>query len=648
MGQMSQITQRIEKAPPLQRRQHGYIAKRQVPGRASARDEIGECRNRRFGEWLCERLVALGEGTAAQAAPVGDAPAFQVNVAQGHFALPDARRLVVAQEERSLDEIALRADRRRNHRNLVVFPRLFALRRDSLKAELLTRIRAAETPDGLVHDHAEKLQFVDDRVDAHARLLTMFLILEYRLERHVGVSLDLLGGHPATQILPIPFVEPESGRLAISITRDHPVIDPVVPSLLARHRAASALLDAESLREELRLPAVADVVFAILRWFGNPLAVIRFDPHPDEWRSLAKVGRCHVTSCSKLLRNCQTIPCENRHFPTFRNTTPVPLGCGFESHRAQAFKSDAVNGLGKIAVVGSGAVGGYYGGMLAQAGCDVHFLMRAELAEVRANGLTIRTRGKDVHLQNVNAFATTAAIGPCDLVIIALKATSNAALDELIPPLLHERTTLLTLQNGLGNEGYLAQRWGAERVMGGLCFVCLNRMAPGVIEHFDHGTISIGEFVGGPQPRTMAVTEAFGQAGIEAHSVEKLITERWRKLLWNIPFNGLAIVAGGATVADVLADDGLRASARALMGEALDAARRLGHEIPDTFADFQIERSSSMGAYRPSSLIDWELGRAVEVEAIWGEPLRQGRAAGAAMPRLELLYRLLRHLGRAR
>lgn len=300
--------------------------------------------------------------------------------------------------------------------------------------------------------------------------------------------------------------------------------------------------------------------------------------------------------------------------------------------------------LGKIAVVGSGAVGCYYGGMLARVGCDVHFLMRSDLAAVRERGLTIRTRGEDVHLAKVSAAGTAEEIGPCDLVIIALKATANAALEELIPPLLHERTVLLTLQNGLGNEEHLAQRWGVQRVMGGLCFVCLNRTAPGVIEHFDHGTISIGEFVGGPQERTAAIAEAFVQAGIEARAVENLITERWRKLLWNIPFNGLAIAAGSATVADVLADDGLRASARALMGEALDAARRLGHEIPTSFADFQIERSYSMGAYRPSSLIDWTLGRPVEVEAIWGEPWRQGVAAGAEMPRLELLYRLLHHL----
>lgn len=297
-----------------------------------------------------------------------------------------------------------------------------------------------------------------------------------------------------------------------------------------------------------------------------------------------------------------------------------------------------------IAVVGPGAVGGYYGGMLAHCGLDVRFLMRSDLEAVRARGLVIHTQGSTVEVPRVQAFATPGEIGPCDLVIVALKATANASLDELIPPLLHERTALLTLQNGLGNDEYLAERWGAERVMGGLCFVCLNRTGPGVIEHFDHGTISIGEFVGGPQARTRELVEAFVGAGIDARAVENLITERWRKLLWNIPFNGLAIAAGGATVADVLADDGLRASAHALMGEALDAARRLGHEIPDSFADFQIERSYSMGTYRPSSLIDWELRRPVEVEAIWGEPLRRGQAAGAEMPRLELLYRLLHRL----
>ncbi len=297
----------------------------------------------------------------------------------------------------------------------------------------------------------------------------------------------------------------------------------------------------------------------------------------------------------------------------------------------------------KIAVVGSGAVGCYYGGMLAHTGCGVNFLMRADLTAVRECGLTIHTRGETIALPRVTAYGTTAEIGPVDLVIIALKATANAALDLLVPPLLGENTALLTLQNGLGNEEYLAARWGAERVLGALCFVCLNRTAPGVIEHYDAGSISIGEFLRPASERNRAIAEAFVTAGIEARAVENLVTERWRKLLWNIPFNGLSIAAG-ATVDRVLADDGLRRVARELIGETLAAARRLGHEIPDDFADWQIERSYSMGAYKPSSMLDWQAGRPVEVEAIFGEPWRQGTAAGAAMPRTEMLYHLLDHL----
>lgn len=301
----------------------------------------------------------------------------------------------------------------------------------------------------------------------------------------------------------------------------------------------------------------------------------------------------------------------------------------------------------RIAVVGSGAVGCYYGGMLAHGGHDVHFLMRADLETVREKGLTILTKGQEIRLPKVNAAASTAEIGPVDLVIIALKTTANGSLDTLLPPLIGPETILLTLQNGLGNEEYLAARWGRERVLGALCFVCINRTAPGVIHHIDHGSISIGEFGKPATARVRAIADAWNAVDVKADAVNNLAGERWRKLLWNIPFNGLSIAAR-ANVARVLAHEGLRTLARSLMDEGLDAARRLGHDIPDSFADWQIERSDSMGAYRPSSMIDFEEGRPVEVEAIWGEPWRQGTAAGAHMPRTETLYRLITALSAGR
>lgn len=298
----------------------------------------------------------------------------------------------------------------------------------------------------------------------------------------------------------------------------------------------------------------------------------------------------------------------------------------------------------RIAIVGAGALGSYYGAKLARQGSDVRFLMRADLEAVQRDGLRVIEGGEAWGLNRVQAFGSPPEIGPVDLVIIGLKTTANASLDALIPPLLHERTLLLTLQNGLGNEEYLAARWGAERVLGGLCFVCLNRIAPGVIEHYGHGTLSLGEYGRAPMDRTQALGALFSAAGVETHVVENLITERWRKLVWNIPFNGLSIAAGGRTTDRLLADAGLKAQVRALMAEVISAAGVLGHHIPADFADYQIERTPSMGPYKPSSMIDWQAGRAVEVESIWGEPWRQGSAAGAALPRLELLYHLLRHI----
>ena len=110
----------------------------------------------------------------------------------------------------------------------------------------------------------------------------------------------------------------------------------------------------------------------------------------------------------------------------------------------------------RYGIVGSGALGGYYGAKLAHAGCDVHFLLRSDLEPVRTRGLAIRSRDGDFHLEHVNAYASPGEIGPCDVVLICLKTTSNAALPTLIPPLLAPDTALVTLQNGLGNEELLA------------------------------------------------------------------------------------------------------------------------------------------------------------------------------------------------
>lgn len=287
-------------------------------------------------------------------------------------------------------------------------------------------------------------------------------------------------------------------------------------------------------------------------------------------------------------------------------------------------------------------MGCYYGGRLAQHGRDVRFLMRSDLTHVKKRGLRVRSHHGDFHLPKVQAFATPEEIGPVDVVIIALKATANAELERLIPPLLHEGTTLLTLQNGLGSDEFLAGRFGAERVVGGLCFVCINRTAPGEIHHMAQGHVSVGDFAGWTQPRTHEIATEFKRCGVPCGVVDSVARERWKKLAWNVPFNGLSIAAGGIDTARIMADPALAAEAQALCEETISAARTLGHELPASLVEKHMTATRTMGAYRPSSVIDFLAGRDVEVDAIWAEPLRRAQAAGAAVPRLALLTALIR------
>lgn len=270
--------------------------------------------------------------------------------------------------------------------------------------------------------------------------------------------------------------------------------------------------------------------------------------------------------------------------------------------------------------------------------------MRGDLSEVREKGLYVRSRGENFRVAKVNCYNSTKEIGPCDLVLIAVKSISNADLVDLIPPLLHERTMLLTLQNGLGNEEFLAEHFGAERVLGGLCFICSSRVSRTEIERYDYGHIVIGEYGRKPSERTHAIASQFSACGIKCSVAEDLALEHWRKLVWNIPFNGLTILAGGLDTAAIFADEALYRVTLGLMNEVIDAANKCGHPLESAAAFEQIKRTENMSAYKPSTLLDWEAGKPLEIEAIWGEPLRRAAAAGANTPRLEIVYALLKAL----
>lgn len=304
--------------------------------------------------------------------------------------------------------------------------------------------------------------------------------------------------------------------------------------------------------------------------------------------------------------------------------------------------------FGSVAIVGSGAIGLYYGGRLAAAGENVKFLLRSDFDDIQQNGLHCESIHGDFALPKLQGFRRAEEIGPVDLVIVAWKATANSHLADVLPPLLHADTQVLTLQNGLGNCEAIAAITGGERVLGGLCFVCLNRLSPGFVKHLASGRISVGEFRPDGRGRAAEIVRRFKAAGIPAVIGEPLEEAQWKKLVWNIPFNGLSIAEGGVTTDQLLANPETEAEIRALMSETITAARAQGLNLSDELAEQNIEQTRPMDAYRPSSMIDFVEGREVEVEGIWAEPLRRAEAAGVAMPHLKKLLERIRERVRQR
>jgi len=297
----------------------------------------------------------------------------------------------------------------------------------------------------------------------------------------------------------------------------------------------------------------------------------------------------------------------------------------------------------KIAVVGAGALGLYYGAMLQRAGNEVHFLLRRDYDAIRQNGLTVTSPNGDFHLAEVKGYRDTSEIGPVDLVLVGLKTFANHRLIELVSPLMTCDACVLTLQNGLGNEELLAEAFGAERVLGGIAFLCSNRGEPGTVHHMGQGRIRLGELSGGLSQRAENLAALFNDAGVPCEAVADLRRARWEKLVWNIPFNGLCALTG-KNVTELLDHPATRAEVVAIMGEVIAAGNAQGLTCPidaESFIEKMISATETMDGYQPSMMIDRLEGRPLELEAIYGIPLARADERGAPMVRVGLLHALL-------
>ncbi|QDT36458.1 putative 2-dehydropantoate 2-reductase [Stratiformator vulcanicus] len=293
-------------------------------------------------------------------------------------------------------------------------------------------------------------------------------------------------------------------------------------------------------------------------------------------------------------------------------------------------------------IVGTGALGGYYGGLLARSGCEVHFLAHSDVDHIRDNGLKVESKAGDFHLSDVSVFGTPEEMPACDVVIVALKTTQNHLLAELLPPIVKADGCVLVLQNGLDIEQEATAVVGADRTLSGCCFLCSNKVGPGHIRHLDYGRIEFGEFLGnGVSERVGDIGQDFASATISVTPSPDIRLTRWRKLVWNIPFNGLSVALDASTADIMECFDGTE-MAKTLMEEVVASAAAEGYSIDESFVEKMLEDTRKMVPYDSSMRVDHKLGRPMEVEAIFGNPVRAAAAAGHDARRMEMLYRHLK------
>jgi 2-dehydropantoate 2-reductase len=302
----------------------------------------------------------------------------------------------------------------------------------------------------------------------------------------------------------------------------------------------------------------------------------------------------------------------------------------------------------RYAILGTGALGGYYGACLQRVGLEVHFLLHRDYQHVREQGLVIESPDGDFTLPYVKAYDDAAKMPACDVAIVALKTTQNHRLPDMLPRVVKDDGVVLVLQNGLGIEQEVAPIVGSKRVMGGLCFLCSNKIGPGHIHHLDYKQITLGEYLpdyqpGGLTERMRQIADDFERAGIPITLAEDLLLARWQKLVWNIPYNGLSVVLD-ATTNELMADQYTRSLVEQLMREVLAGAAATNRKISDRFIQTMLDYTEKMTPYRTSMKIDYDERRPLEVEAIIGNPLRVATAAGTDLPLISMLYRQLKFL----
>lgn len=300
----------------------------------------------------------------------------------------------------------------------------------------------------------------------------------------------------------------------------------------------------------------------------------------------------------------------------------------------------------RVLVVGTGAIGGLYAGKLAQSGAEVALICRSDYEIVKKNGIFVKSQAKgfggDFKFKPKEVLRNAADYNQkADFILVTTKVLPEISVVDLIKPALHPQASIILLQNGIHIEKPVAKAFPNHHLISALAFVCVSRTSPGIINHEDYGRLVIGDYPNGISEKTLELLEMFKKSGVPCEASENIQAERWKKLVWNAPFNPMSVLCNGADTKKILENPHSKALAINVMREVCILAKADGFELPEGVIEKNIDATEKMKPYKTSMLLDFESKRKMETEAILGNALRFAQNKSIAVPYISTLYALL-------
>lgn len=296
----------------------------------------------------------------------------------------------------------------------------------------------------------------------------------------------------------------------------------------------------------------------------------------------------------------------------------------------------------RVHLIGTGAVGSLYGGLLARSGASLTVQCRGDFDHVQREGIRIESHvglGDWLFKPDRVIRPGEPLEKPPEIVILAVKVTPCCDRIALLRSVVGPQTVIVSISNGLEVENDLAQAFPQNEVLGGVAFVCATRIHPGHVVHQAYGHLILGRYPSGPSLMGEALESRWRSTGASVEYSSCLEAARWQKTLWNASFSSLCTITESDTAMVLGSAEQL---VRNVMHEIHETATRLGHELPNGIIENQINGTHRMPPYLPSMALDKRAGAPTEQEVIVGNAVRAARRAGVKTPHLDTLYALLK------